>query len=74
MIYHHNPNVAANWDLVDGGAVSIAVDASGVPWLVNEQGAIFRRGVGKTGYVDETWIMVAANGTASTIGAGGPLS
>ena len=68
IIYHYNPNTPSSWDQVDGGAIAIAVGPDGQPWIVNKQGAIFRRGVGKTGYVDETWIMIAANGTASNIG------
>jgi ribosome biogenesis protein Nip4 len=32
-----------DWSAIDGGAVRIAVDPSGMPWVVNESGNIFRR-------------------------------
>ena len=31
------------WSAVEGGAVNVAVDPKGVPWVVNEMGDIFRR-------------------------------
>jgi hypothetical protein len=32
----------SNWDLVEGAAVEIAVNADGSPWVVNAEGKIFR--------------------------------
>jgi hypothetical protein len=73
-IYHYNPQASSGWDQIDGGAVAIAVDAYGVPWVLNKQGAVLRRAPGKTGYLDGTWNLVAPNSTATNIGVGGPLS
>jgi peptidoglycan hydrolase-like protein with peptidoglycan-binding domain len=39
-IYKFN---GSGWDAADGGAVRIAVDPSGAPWIVNSQGVIFQR-------------------------------
>jgi hypothetical protein len=78
QIWHYNPtskNQATNgWELIDGGAVSISVDANGDPWVVNKQGAVFRRTRGNTSYVDGTWTTVSPNGSATSISVGGPLS
>lgn len=32
-----------DWTAIDGGAVRIAVDPTGMPWVVNEGGSIYRR-------------------------------
>jgi hypothetical protein len=32
------------WNAFDGGAVAISVDPKGIPWVVNSEGSIFRRG------------------------------
>lgn len=39
QIFHWN---GSNWDLVPGGAVRIAVDSTGSPWVINDQDEIFR--------------------------------
>jgi hypothetical protein len=71
---------ASGWVQVDGGAVRIAVDGQGVPWVVNAQGRIYRR-------AGDSWqelpgravdIGVGANGEAWVIGiervaGGGPI-
>jgi len=53
----------SNWDIVPGGAgVRIAVDATGMPWVVNKSNLIFK-------YNGSTWTQVT--GTATDIGIGG---
>ena len=53
-----------NWVQVDGAAVSIDVDSSGNPWVVNNAGKIFRR----VGGVGGEWENI--NGYATDIGIG----
>ncbi len=55
------------WDTAPGGAVRIAVDSLGVPWVVNSVGKIFRRTSGSA--FSGTWELIA--GCAKDIGAGG---
>ncbi len=50
-----------NWEGVDGGAVRIDVDPQGNPWIVNDNGYIFRR-------VDNSWVQLF--GAAKDIGIG----
>jgi hypothetical protein len=52
----------ANWTPVDGGAVRIAVDSSGVPWVVNSAGNIFRRQNGGWAVLPGAAYDVAAGG------------
>ena len=33
----------SDWEIADGGAVRIAVEPNGVPWVVNNNGGIYRR-------------------------------
>jgi hypothetical protein len=73
LIYHNSPSRASGWDQEDGAATGISVAADGQPWLVNKDGAIFARSKGWTGYVDGTWTVVAQNGAATVIAAGGAL-
>jgi hypothetical protein len=77
-IWHYNPTAAnqatSGWEQVDGGAVSISVDANGAPWVVNKQGAAFRRNRGNTSYVDGAWSTLSPNGSATGVAVGGSLS
>lgn len=50
------------WERIDGGAVRVAVDRSGRPWVVNDQGQIFSRSRGE-------W--TRHTGAARDIGSGG---
>lgn len=62
-IYHWQ---AGNWQHYPGGAVRIAVDSRGLPWVVNSQHQIFRlTGVGPNGQ----WVRLP--GSATDIAAGG---
>jgi hypothetical protein len=59
-------NGSSGWSPSDGGGVRIAVEASGIPWLVNDAGNIFRRNsssVGTGGWTQKP-------GTANDIGIG----
>ena len=60
-IFHYNLS-GNNWDQVDGGAVRIAVDPEGNPWVVNDVGKIYRR-------TSAGWEELP--GTARDIGIGG---
>ena len=53
------------WELTDGGAVRIAVDPQGEPWVVNNEGAVWKRKAGRWTEVPgakATDIAVAPNG------------
>lgn len=41
--YHIRHLINGKWQLIDGGAIHIAVDNSGNPWVVHSDGTIFRR-------------------------------
>jgi hypothetical protein len=77
-IYHYNAganNWAATngWEQVDGAAVSIGVGPDGQPWIVNQQGSIFRRTKGATGYVDGGWQVVPGVAGQVSLGADGSV-
>jgi len=50
-----------NWEVVDGGAVRIDVDPNGNPWIVKDNGSIYKR-------VGDSWEQLF--GTAKDIGIG----
>lgn len=52
--------IGASWVAVDGGAVKIAIDNTGNPWVINDAGTIFRR-------ANEAWTTVAAPNGARPI-------
>jgi hypothetical protein len=54
-----------NWAKVNGGAVRIAVNSSGVPWIVNSQGRIFKKA---DATITSSWIQLP--GLATDIGIG----
>lgn len=56
------------WDFhrVDGGAVRISVGPDGLPWIIADTGAIFRR-------VDDTWQQLPGRGTDISVGADGSV-
>lgn len=62
-IYHWN---GAGWSRVEGGAVRIDVDPSGMPWIVNDSHDIYRR-------VDNRWLRVAGEARDIGIGADGSV-
>jgi hypothetical protein len=77
-VYHYNSfgalaGTLSPWDQIDGAGIAIAVDANGAPRLVNSNGEVYVRTPGKTGFVDGAWKLVSPTGTATSIGAGGPL-
>jgi hypothetical protein len=59
-IYRWNAGTSV-WELIDGGAVRIAVGPDGLPWVVNSTGSIYRRTAGG-------WILLP--GAARDIGVG----
>lgn len=67
-IYRWN---GSGWQPIDGGAVRIAVNPNGQPWVVNNQGYIFRRVNGAwqhlTGLAKD--IAIGHNGSVWVIGA-----
>ena len=54
-------SLASPWFKVDGGAVRVAVDPTGQPWVVNAAGDIFRRVPGSPGVsaANQRWVMVS---------------
>jgi hypothetical protein len=72
-VYRYNSFVPSAWDQIDGAGIAITVDANGAPRLVNSNGEVYVRTPGKTGFVDGAWKLVSPTGTATSIGAGGPL-
>lgn len=73
-IYRYN-NSSNRWqkETGGGGAVRIAVDSSGVPWVVNSDGRIFWRGnfnspAGPSTTLSGTWQVTSATGLANDVG------
>jgi hypothetical protein len=69
-IWHWNKN-KSDWDPIDGGGVRIAVDPSGLPWVVNAQGQVWQRT--KTGWIQHPGqlakdIGIGADGSVWIIG------
>ena len=60
-IYHWN---GTRWIRVDGGAVRIAVDTNGNPWVVNDQGTIYS-------FWNGHWQTMPGKGTDIAIGRNG---
>jgi peptidoglycan hydrolase-like protein with peptidoglycan-binding domain len=65
----------SDWDAADGGAVRIAVEPGGVPWIVNDAGVIYRglsSAVGSVGWQQQPGcahdIGIGANGSVWVIG------
>jgi len=60
------------WKQVDGAAVRIAMDQEGLPWVINDRGAVYRR----TGpYAPEgSWQEVAGSARDFVVGPDGSLS
>jgi hypothetical protein len=67
-------NAATNgFEKVDGGATIVRVGPGGQPWLVNAQGAIFRRKASSTGFLDGTWQTMPGQASDIAIGADGSV-
>jgi subtilase family serine protease len=64
-IYHSNGT--AGWALVPGGAVTIAVGPTGLPWIINSAHQIFQR------TTKGVWQLEPGAGTAISIGANGSV-
>ena len=60
----------SDWDVAGGGAVRIAVDHAGRPWIVNDAGKIYRRTTDSP--TSGSWM--AMPGSATDIGIGGDSS
>ncbi|NEZ54196.1 tectonin domain-containing protein [Adonisia turfae] len=55
-----------DWTPIDGGAVRIAVDPSGSPWIVNNEGYIYRR-------VNDAWQLLPGRAKDIDIGGDGSV-
>ncbi|MCF8246033.1 MAG: hypothetical protein K9J37_04400 [Saprospiraceae bacterium] len=53
-----------SWEEIDGGAVKIAVDGMGMPWVVNNDGQIFKR------RLNNTWVEMPGRARDIAIGGG----
>ncbi|HZS41804.1 MAG TPA: tectonin domain-containing protein, partial [Polyangia bacterium] len=58
--------LGASWETIDGGAVRIAVDPTGAPWIVNSSHQIFHREV-------NTWVRFPGEATDVGVGPDGKV-
>jgi hypothetical protein len=64
----------SSWVLVDGGAVKVAVEPNGTPWVVNSSGSIFRRaGVTAGNPSGTSWTTMPGGATDIAIGTEGTV-
>jgi peptidoglycan hydrolase-like protein with peptidoglycan-binding domain len=62
----------SNWDATPGGALRIAVGPTGVPWVVNSAGTLFRRT--STSVSSGSWTVIKPDNGSSGVGTASDVS